>query len=328
MTHMTVHLVTGDDETLLATGVLDLVHALVGDGDRSLMVDEFDGPEYTLRDVVDAALTPALFTPRRVVVARGVGRFGADEVGPLLGYLADPSPDTDLVLGAGGGRMPKALTDLVKHIGANVIDTAPPSRPKDRQGWIGEQFDAAGVHLDGAAMAAVVGWLGEDAGRLPAVIDTLVSTYGTAGRLSREQVVPFLGEAGDVPPWDLTDAIDRGETTVALSLLHRMIDGGGRHPLAVMSILHGQYTKLLKLDGADVRDEASAAAVMGIKPGYPARKALDQYRRLGGDGVARAIALLAQADLDLRGAKDWPDALVMEVLVARLSKLAGVSRRR
>jgi DNA polymerase-3 subunit delta len=83
---------------------------------------------------------------------------------------------------------------------------------------------------------------------------------------------------------------------------------------------------LLKLDGAEARDEASAAAAMGIKPGFPARKALDQYRRLGGGGVVRAIGLLAQADLDLRGAKDWPDSLVMEVLVARLTKLVAGRR--
>jgi hypothetical protein len=43
--------------------------------------------------------------------------------------------------------------------------------------------------------------------------------------------------------------------------------------------------------------------------------------------VTRAIGLLAQADLDLRGAKDWPESLVMEVLVARLSKLAPAGRR-
>ncbi|MEZ5272879.1 MAG: hypothetical protein R2694_11305 [Ilumatobacteraceae bacterium] len=66
---------------------------------------------------------------------------------------------------------------------------------------------------------------------------------------------------------------------------------------------------------------------MGIKPGFPARKALDQYRKLGGTGVTRAVSLLAQADLDLRGAKDWPEDLVMEVLVARLSRLAGSARR-
>jgi hypothetical protein len=39
--------------------------------------------------------------------------------------------------------------------------------------------------------------------------------------------------------------------------------------------------------------------------------------------VAEAIRLLAEADLDLRGfERVWPDELVLEVLVARLSRLA------
>ena len=61
--------------------------------------------------------------------------------------------------------------------------------------------------------------------------------------------------------------------------------------------------------------------MLGIKPGFPARKALNQYRKLGGGGVQRAIDLLATADLDLRGARDLPDDVVMDVLVARLSRL-------
>jgi hypothetical protein len=36
--------------------------------------------------------------------------------------------------------------------------------------------------------------------------------------------------------------------------------------------------------------------------------------------------MLAQADLDLRGEKDLDESLVMEVLVARLSKLVGARR--
>ena len=37
--------------------------------------------------------------------------------------------------------------------------------------------------------------------------------------------------------------------------------------------------------------------------------------------MKRAIELLAQADLDLRGARDLDADVVMDVLVARLSKL-------
>ena len=320
---MTVHLLSGDDESLVLSGLSELVHRLVGTGDRSLMVDEFDAADYELRAVVDAAQTPPFLTDHRVVVAREIGRFNADDVAPLVAYLSDPLPTTHLVLVAGGGRIAKALADAIKAAGALTVDTNPPSKAKDRTAWIEQQFVASGLRVDAQALQAIGAWMGEDAGRLQGVVDTLVSTYGTSGKLRLDEVRPFLGEAGGVPPWDLTDAIDRGDTTRSLELLHRMTSAGGRHPLQVMAILHGHYTKLLKLDGADARDEASAAAVLGIKPGFPARKALDQYRRLSGTGVTRAIGLLAQADLDLRGAKDWPESLVMEVLVVRLSKLAG-----
>jgi DNA polymerase III subunit delta len=324
---MAVHLITGDDESLMLSAVSDVVHRLVGDGDRSLMVDEFDDEEYEVRSVVDAAQTPPFLTETRVVVARGVGRFGAEDVAPLVAYLGDPLPSTELVLVAGGGRMAKALTDAVKKSGGHVVDTMPPTRARERGGWFEEQVIAAGLKLDHQALALLASWLGEDAGRVQGILDTLASTYGDSRTLKVVDVEPFLGDAGGVPPWDLTDAVDRGDTTKSLLLLHRMMRAGERHPLQVMAILHSHYTKLLTLDGANATDESSAAAVLGIKAGFPARKALDQYRKLGNAGVVRAIGLLAQADLDLRGAKEWPDELVMEVLVARLSRLAGSTRR-
>ncbi len=125
---MAVHVVTGD-EPALAAGVLgDLLHRLVGDADRSLMVDDFDGDEYELRAVVDAAQTPPFLTDRRVVVARGVGRFAAGDVAPLVALLADVLPTTELVLAVGSGRLPKSLSDALKRAGADVLDSAPPSR--------------------------------------------------------------------------------------------------------------------------------------------------------------------------------------------------------
>lgn len=177
------------------------------------------------------------------------------------------------------------------------------------------------MRLSGAAAAAISERLGEDVGRLDGILTTLAATYGNGRALSPADVEPFLGEGGDVPPWDLTDAVDAADTAQALAVLARMSGPGGRHPLQLMAILHMHYARLARLDGVDARSEADAATALGIKPGFPARKALTQYRRLGGSGVRRAIDLLAAADLDLHGARDLPDDIVMEVLVARLSRL-------
>jgi DNA polymerase-3 subunit delta len=93
-----------------------------------------------------------------------------------------------------------------------------------------------------------------------------------------------------------------------------------------MATLHRHYAAMLRLDGSGIRDENEAAAVLGMAP-FPARKALTQARRLGTKGISRAIELLARADLDLKGLREWPDYLVLEVLVARLSRLATARAR-
>lgn len=317
---MTTHLLTGDDESILRTAVVGLVDRLVGDGDRSMMVDEFDGDDYELRTVVDASQTPPFLTDKRVVVARGVGRFATDDVGALVAYVESPLDSTDLVLVAGGGRVAKKLADAVKAHGT-VVNTSPPTRAKDLQGWVADHVREAGVRLKPDAAAQLSGWLGEDVGRLDGILATLRSTFGGDHVVTAADLAPFMGEAGGVPPWDFTDAIDAGNTTKALTMLARMTGGGGRHPLQVMSILHNHYSGMAKLDGVDARTDQDAMAATGIKSPYPAKKALQNYQRLGGASVKRAIELLAQADLDLRGARELDGDVVMDVLVARLSKL-------
>jgi len=132
-------------------------------------------------------------------------------------------------------------------------------------------------------------------------------------------IEPYLGDAGDVAPWDLTDAIDRGDASGALGVLHRML-AAGRHPLQITASLHGHYQRTLRLEGSGANSEAQAAELLAMKGStFPARKALEVTRTLGPARIHEFIGLLADADLDLRGAKAWPSELVVEVLVARLA---------
>lgn len=318
-----VSLVRGEDAVLVGAGLQRLVERLVGEADRALVVEELAGDDYELAAVVNAARTPPFLTDRRVVVARDVQRFSADQLAPLVDYLRDPLPTTALVLVWASGRVPKPLQDAVKAAGGATVDTGAPTG-KARQGWLDDRFDASGVRLDSAARRLVVERLGEDVGRLDGLLRTLASIYGSQLRVGPADVEPYLGEAGGVPPWELTDAIDKGDTAVALDRLRRMVVGGERHPLQILATLHGHYRRLLLLDGVEARDERAAAEVLGLRGStFPARKALSQLRRLGHDGVVQAFRLLAKADLDVRGATDVPDDVVLEVLVARLSRLGA-----
>lgn len=323
-----IRLVKGSDDVLREGAVVTLVDTLVGDGDRGLLVDEHAGADYELAAAVDAANTLPFLTEHRVVVIRHLGRFpNADALRPLLDHLAAPLDTTDLVLvwerspepASRLGNLPPTLTKALKAAGGEVVEADAPG--KNREAWIIEQMAGHGVTLDRGAASLVASQMGENAGAVVELAGRLVGVHGPDARLGVEEVRPWLGEAGGVPPWDLTDAIDKGDAAKALDLLHRMLNGGDRHPLQVMATLHGHYGRMLRLDGAGARTEKDAAALLGMRGStFPAKKALNQSRALGSTGIRRAITLLADADLDLRGAQAWPEDLVMEVLVARLAR--------
>ena len=330
MPALPVYLVRGDQPVLLADAVKHLVAELAGGGDAAVMTEELSGDEYTVGALVDAAQTPPFLADRRIVVARDVGRFSTHDVEPLVAYLGDPLPTTSLVLVAGGGQVARPLVDAVRKAG-HVVDAGVPGG-RGRSTWLAARLKEGPVRLDGRAAAMLGEHLGDDVDRLGSLLDMLASAYGPGARIGPDDLAPFLGGAGSVAPWELTDAIDRGDTAVALTTLRRLIGPGGRHPLVVLATLHSHFARMLRLEGADVADEARAAALLGLSGGstYPAKKALLQVRRLGHAPVARAVHLLAEADLALKGAVDWPAEVVLEVLVARLSGLgraAGAGSR-
>ena len=330
-----VHLVKGDEPSIMRDAVMALVDTLVGDGDRSLMVEEVevsgenkDDRAPQLAALVDAAQTPPFLTPRRIVVGRGVHAAKADELTALSAVVAEPLPDVFLVLTWESGAVPKRLADGLKAGGGEVVETSP---GRNAKAWLGEHLDQSGLKFDAAARDLLAAHLGEDVGRLRGLIETLVSTFGPGAKLSDDDISPYLGDEGALAPWALTDAIDKGDIPVALDRLHRIMGAGDRHALQIMSSLHGHYARMLALDGIDVRGEKDAAAALGLRGStFPARKALDQSRRLGHDKLAQAVTLLARADRDLRGERAYPrevaDDLVMELLIARLTNLSRSAR--
>ena len=304
-----IHLLNGNDAALLSEAMSALVERLVGDGDKTLLVDDHTTEDYKVEHVVDAARTLPFLTDRRIIVARGAERFTADELGPLVSYLDDPSPTSTIIVEWGGGRVPKKLTDAIKASGGVKIATAAPQQARALQSWLDDRWADSAVSLEPRAKRAIAEHLGEDVGRLGGLLAVLESAFGVGVQLSAEDVEPFLGQSGSAPPWDLTDALDQG---------------GERHPLQIMASLHSHYERMLKLDGSGVRDEETAAELLGIKS-FPAKKALMQTRRLGSEPIAKAIVLLGTADMDLKGNTGLDPRTVIEVLVARL---AQVSKRR
>lgn len=348
---MSVHLVSGSDPLLRGRVVDEVVAELLEGDDASLALEDItvpgragageDGPaasaapggaearEAAIALAIQAASSPPFMTARRVVVVRDIGALTTSDVAPLVRYLEDPMPTTALVLVAGGGTTAPALA---KQLQASGVDRRAPASEKTVD-VLADALKAAGLAMRPEAAKAVVAHLGDDSGRTVSLVDVLAAAHGEGASLSLADVTPYLGEAGAVPGYQLTNAIEVGDTPAALEVLSRLLTVTSprqprpMHPLQVMGLLHSHYRRLLRLDDPSIRSAADAVAALGGKiKEYPAKKALAQARALGVDGIRRAFDLLAQADLDLKGARGIPEGAVMELLVARLAALGG-SRR-
>jgi DNA polymerase III subunit delta len=320
--------VKGDDPSLVAQAVRDLLDELLEGRDASTVVEEHT--DLTQDDkgvgaIVDAISTPPFLGDLRVVVVRDAGRFAASEAERIADALAEPVQGVVAVVVSGGGTIPAGLAKALDRMG-RVLDTKVPSG-RARTKWLTDRLAAAPVKLDARAGARIGEHLGEDLGRLEGLLGALESAYGEDSHVGVEELEPFLGSAGGVAPWDLTDAVDRGDTEAALGALERQMDAGGVVALVVLAQLHRHYGAMLRLDGAGANSPAEAAEIIGARSEFVAKKALDQSRQLGSEKIKRAVSLLAEADLDLRGRSALPGRSVLQVLVARLSRLHPVSRR-
>ena len=326
-----VILIKGSDPVLLGDVATTTVADLLGDRDRTECVDELSGDDYELGEAVMAANSVSMFGDR-IVVARNAGNFTAADAGAVITYLEDPNPSSTLVLvwerpvaaGATHHSLPKKLSDAIKKAGGAVRDADAPVQAKQRQSWLDDRLAGAEVKFEPRAKQLIAEQFGEDVNRVTGLIEVLDGSFPPGTKLDVDDIEPFLGESGSVPPWDLTDAIDRGQVGTAIDKLQRMVGGGDRHPLQIMATLQTHYERMLRLDGAGVRTEAEAAQLLGMKGStFPAKKALESSRRMGSERIADAVRLLAAADVDLRGATGQPPELVMEVLVGRLARLSG-----
>ena len=337
-----VELISGGDPAVLSRLVGDATARLTGGADATLVVTELGESDY-LRDdgsasvgaVVEAALTPPMLGGHRVIVARRLGVVSEVEtLAPLIDYLSEPLATTRLLLvwerGAAQSQLrqvPAALSRAVEAAGG-ICRRAEVPRARAGRTWLLEQVDGAQVRLDRAATDLLAGHLGEDRARVWAILDVLAGAYGPGATLGAAEVEPFLGQRGTIPPWELTDAIGRGDIAAALGCLQRLCGPEAMNPMQVMAILRNHFDRLLHLDTPGVRDEAGAAEVLReaglLRKGsstFAARQALTACRRLGPERLRRAVALLAAADVDLRGRTALDLETTLEVLVARLGQL-------
>jgi DNA polymerase-3 subunit delta len=318
--------VTGEDDAMIASEVRLVLDELLGERDPGLVVEEvagLGGEELDVGAVIDAYTTPPFLVDRRIVVVRDAGRLDKEGVARLIAAIDPPSPGAALVLVKGSKAIPAAIVKKASALG-RVVDVSIRKSAAKRE-FVAEHLRHAAVRLSSGAQKLLEAHLGEDLGRLDGILATLAAAYGEGVSVDEAMLAPFLGTKGSVPIFDLTDALESGNIAVALGIVGRMMGPGGISGHEILASIDNHVTRAARLQGAAVGTGDDAAALLKIHA-FPAKKALNLARRLDVEALSDCLRLIMEADLSLKGRSGLDEQLVIEILVARLTRALGAMR--
>jgi DNA polymerase III subunit delta len=281
--------------------------------------DSFELKESGVDACLATARTLPMMAKRRLVVGKGVDQVKADQLEPLVEYVADPNPATCLVLVADKVDVRfKAFVALRK---AGYLHVFQALRDNALAGWLRSEARARKIEISGDAAGALADLAGPELGRLSQALDQL-ALYAGDRAISLDDVEELIAETRQRNVFELTKTIGAGDVPRALGLLANMLRN--REPaLRIQYMLARQMRQIWRakelLAAGAARGEIASA--VGISP-YFLDDVLVPAKRMSRATLARAFERLYQSDLALKSSRVDEDLLISR-LVQALTEDAG-----
>ena len=283
--------------------------------------DQSGGPLESASSPEEAAAllaTLTLATGWRVIVVDGCERWREEDVRAHLEALASAiPPETTIAFFAledGRLKAPALLHELVKRAGGDVAgETA--VKEWDLPKWTIARGAEKGLTLDMAAARALVQATGPRQARLDRELEKLATELGPGARVSDDTVTERIVRAAERKVWTLADALVARDRRGAVRLYLELRDQGER----VESLGYWMTRRLREaLAVAQALEAGTPVAKVraGLRmPPRPAAKFIEDVGRTDSAALRRAIALLAQLELDTRGRSALdPDTLAVRTI--------------
>ena len=293
-----VYLVCGDDDVKVDSWrarVRTRAEAERGPGG----LESFDA-KLTPPEQVAGALAELTFeTGTRYLLVDDAGAWKPGQLDPLERALAQPVPDTVLVIVV-RGKAPKALTKLVEAAGGECREYPAP-KPWELPGWAVERARELGVSLDKQAARALVEAVGPRQQRLTRELEKLCVALHPKATVTADDVAEHVSGAAVPRAYDLADAVAAGDLRATLALGEELVVSGERPAGLVLPIVRSlrQVHGAARLIEAGT-SEKEAAGQLGMPP-WLAKKTLAKARGADRAALERALCVFAALELDLRG---------------------------
>ena len=118
--------------------------------------------------------------------------------------------------------------------------------------------------------------------------------------------------------FDLLDSLALGRGAAAFAAADELLAAGERTEVLFSRILRNfqNMGRVAAMREEGMRQEAIQSELK-MKP-YPVRKLMEQAARLGSDGIARRLAVLAETDARMKGMGTLPDEVELQLCLGRL----------
>jgi len=315
------YLLKGSDETFVEQQLTTLLKDI--GQNKKAFIEEFNFSES--KDFVqflDNLTTPSLFQDYKVAILRHPELLTAQQCQLLISQIQTLQDCSVVVLFVSKSPNKDLLALAYKY--QSFIE-AEIGGQKQRDQWVRKYLKEKGIRLSQDATELLEQHLGEDLAMLASLTDILIARFGENPHLSTDDIYPYLVQAGEIAPWELTQAIEAGNTTGALQALNRLIHSSDKHPVQILSYLSNHYQLLFKAHRIPSLDAEFVRKVLGLKHSFQARQIMENAQRLTFNDISRMSYLLFQADLDLKGKSGLSAELTLEILVARLCQIFRVA---
>lgn len=309
-----VLVLVGSETFLIERAVRLLRKATVGDGPRGFNDDLFHGTGLQGARVAASARTLPMMASARFVLVRGAHDAPAAELDALAGYVADPSPSTCFVITAEKIDGKTKLAKAAKASGAWL--SVEPLKGGLLERFASGEAKRRGHAFDGPAMAAFLDATGNDLAAIDDGVERLSLYVGEGRSIDREAVENVITRVRVDTIWSLVDAIALKRTKVALEASLSML-ADREPPLRILAMVARQVRMVAKMKTAleDGMSQAEAVKAAGAAP-FKARELADSAKKFSDSDLRRALVLLRDADVALKGSKREPEIVMEETVLA------------
>ncbi len=316
-----IYCLHGSERFLVDRAVAAIRTAVLGSANGAATgfdYDVFDLRETPLVQAIAAARTLPMWSKQRLVIAAGIDGVKAEQLEPLVAYVADPNPRGCLVLV--GDKVDGRLRAFLALRKAGFLHEFPRLKDRDLVSWLAGEVRRRRLAIEPGAVQALAEAAGPDLGRVVQALEQVALYAG--GNIKREHVEELIPESRERGIFELTRAIGTGDVTLALRLAANMLRN--REPaLKIQFMLLRQLRQIWRakdLVAAQVARLEIASAI-GIAPFF-LDDILIPAGRMSTAALRRSFLHLYQADRSLKSSRIDPDVLVMR-LVRHLAEAAN-----